>query len=166
MVKSGLEFFILNSPSPSRVAAAQCKKILPRKAELAWQVSRYQLKSLLSDHTSEIFKNSSNFEARLCNFLWKNWLYQEYKGVRKSNKTQFRKRKTQSYSDAPELLMTVSKDFSTIFDQFRHWRHIWIGTLFLTGFLGHTNSNVASQWILIISSIETGLLMSFSKYLI
>ena len=57
------------------------------------------------------------------------------------------------HSGAPELLMTVSKDFSTIFDQCRHRRHIWIGTLFLTGFIGDTNSNVASQWILIILSI-------------
>ena len=29
MVKSGLEFFILISPSPFRVAAAQCQKIYP-----------------------------------------------------------------------------------------------------------------------------------------
>jgi hypothetical protein len=39
MVKSGLDFFFLNSTSPFRVAAAQCKKNLPRKAELPWQVT-------------------------------------------------------------------------------------------------------------------------------
>ena len=41
MVKRGLEFCIWNSPSPFKVAAAQYKKNLPRKGELAWQVSRY-----------------------------------------------------------------------------------------------------------------------------
>ena len=40
-MKSGLDFFYFEIPLATRVAAAQCKKNLPRKAELAWQVSRY-----------------------------------------------------------------------------------------------------------------------------
>ena len=39
MVKSGLEFFILNRTSPFRDAAVQFQKKSVRKAELAWLVS-------------------------------------------------------------------------------------------------------------------------------
>ena len=45
MVKSGLEKIFWNSTSPFSVAAAQCKKNLPRNAELAWLVSRYLIGS-------------------------------------------------------------------------------------------------------------------------
>ena len=41
VVKSGLGKIILNFTEPLQSAAAQCKKNLPGKAELAWQVTRY-----------------------------------------------------------------------------------------------------------------------------
>ena len=41
MVKSGLEFFILKSYVPLQSCCCPVQKNLPRKAELAWQVSRY-----------------------------------------------------------------------------------------------------------------------------
>ena len=41
MMKSGLEFFILKSYQPLQSCCCPVQKNLPRKAELAWQVSRY-----------------------------------------------------------------------------------------------------------------------------
>ena len=41
MVKSGLEYFILKSYMPLQNCCRPVQKDLPRKAELAWQVSRY-----------------------------------------------------------------------------------------------------------------------------
>ena len=41
MVKSGLETIILKFHKPFKVAAAQCEKNLPSKAEFAWQVGMY-----------------------------------------------------------------------------------------------------------------------------
>ena len=41
MVKSGLEFFILKFSEPLQSCCCPMQKNLPRKAELAWQVSRY-----------------------------------------------------------------------------------------------------------------------------
>ena len=41
IVKYDLEFFTLNSVSPLRVVAAQCKNICLRRADLAWQLSIY-----------------------------------------------------------------------------------------------------------------------------
>ena len=41
MVKSGLEFFILKSYVPLQSCCCPVQKNRPRKAELAWQVSRY-----------------------------------------------------------------------------------------------------------------------------
>ena len=40
MVKSGLEFFILKLNEPLQICSSSAQKNLPRKAELAWQVSR------------------------------------------------------------------------------------------------------------------------------
>ena len=41
MVKSGLEKIILKFHVPLQSCCCPVKKYLPRKAELAWQVSRY-----------------------------------------------------------------------------------------------------------------------------
>ena len=41
MVKSGLEFFVLKFYQPLQSCCYPVQKKLPRKAELAWQVSRY-----------------------------------------------------------------------------------------------------------------------------
>ncbi len=41
MMKSGLEFFILKFYQPLQSCCCPVQKNLPRKAELAWQVSRY-----------------------------------------------------------------------------------------------------------------------------
>ena len=41
MVKSGLELFILKFTKPLQSCCCPVQKNLPRKAELAWQVSRY-----------------------------------------------------------------------------------------------------------------------------
>ena len=41
MVKSGLDFFILKFTEPLQSCCCPVQKNLPRKAELAWQVSRY-----------------------------------------------------------------------------------------------------------------------------
>ena len=41
MVKSGLEFFILKFYQPLQSCCCPVQKYLPRRAELAWQVSRY-----------------------------------------------------------------------------------------------------------------------------
>jgi hypothetical protein len=40
MVKSGLDFFILKFTKPLQSYCCPVQKNLPRKAELAWQVSR------------------------------------------------------------------------------------------------------------------------------
>ena len=40
-VKSGLDFFILKSYQPLQSCCCPVQKDLPRRAELAWQVSRY-----------------------------------------------------------------------------------------------------------------------------
>ena len=44
MMKSGLEFFILKFYQPLQSCCCPVQKSLPRKAELAWQVSRYLFK--------------------------------------------------------------------------------------------------------------------------
>jgi hypothetical protein len=41
MMKSGLEFFILKLNEPLQSCCCPVQKNQPRKAELAWQVSRY-----------------------------------------------------------------------------------------------------------------------------
>jgi hypothetical protein len=41
MMKSGLEFFVLKLTEPLQGCCCPVQKNLPRKAELAWQVSRY-----------------------------------------------------------------------------------------------------------------------------
>ena len=41
MVKSGLKIFILKFTKPLQSCCCPVQKNLPRKAELAWQVSRY-----------------------------------------------------------------------------------------------------------------------------
>jgi hypothetical protein len=40
-IKSGLEFFVLKFTEPLQSCCCPVQKNLPRKAELAWQVSRY-----------------------------------------------------------------------------------------------------------------------------
>ena len=53
-VKSGLDFFILKSYQPLQSCCCPVQKVLPRRAELAWQVSRYfKIKNL--DHFSPSF---------------------------------------------------------------------------------------------------------------
>jgi hypothetical protein len=65
-----VSFYFWVPTSPFRVTAAQCKKNLPRKAELAWQVRRYLWKGLWNfkifflDHFSP-------------SFLSQNWQFQD-----------------------------------------------------------------------------------------
>ena len=47
MVRSGLEFFILKLNEPLQSCCCPVQKNRPRKAELAWQVSKYSLKGLI-----------------------------------------------------------------------------------------------------------------------
>ena len=62
MVKSGLEKFILKFHVPFQSCCCPVQKKLPRKAELAWQISRnlwrgsWNFKTIFLDHFSPSFK--------------------------------------------------------------------------------------------------------------
>ena len=66
MVKSGLEFFILKFTEPFQSCWCPVRKKLPRKAELAWKVSRY-LWIILREKFTPIVQWKTIFP----NFHWK-----------------------------------------------------------------------------------------------